>query len=117
MQPRNVNAWPAIRKRVFRETHQPAARMTRLPTPKAAARTSLFSKTPQLVSQTIKPSTDKALYRESVERIREKNSDVIINLTTGPGARFFHDEKDPSKPSADSREIADGLVVDFDTEG
>jgi uncharacterized protein (DUF849 family) len=45
---------------------------------------------------------DKALYRETVERIREKNSDVLINLTTGPGARFFHDDKDPSKPSADS---------------
>ena len=52
--------------------------------------------------KTTKPSMDKALYRESVERIRDKNSDVIINLTTGPGARFFHDEKDPSKPSADS---------------
>jgi uncharacterized protein (DUF849 family) len=45
---------------------------------------------------------DKALYRETVERIRAKNSDVLINLTTGPGARFFHDDKDPSKPSADS---------------
>jgi uncharacterized protein (DUF849 family) len=52
--------------------------------------------------KTTKPSMDKALYRESVERIRDKNSDVIINLTTGPGARFFHDDKDPSKPSADS---------------
>ena len=40
--------------------------------------------------------------RETVERIRAKNSDVLINLTTGPGARFFHDDKDPSKPSADS---------------
>ena len=39
--------------------------------------------------KTTKPSMDKALYRESVERIRDKNSDVIINLTTGPGARFF----------------------------
>ena len=38
--------------------------------------------------KTTKPSMDKALYRESVERIRDKNSDVIINLTTGPGARF-----------------------------
>ena len=52
--------------------------------------------------KTTKPSMDKALYKEAVERIREKNSDVIINLTTGPGARFFHDDKDPSKPSADS---------------
>ena len=52
--------------------------------------------------KTTKPSMDKALYRETVERIRAKNSDVLINLTTGPGARFFHDDKDPSKPSADS---------------
>jgi uncharacterized protein (DUF849 family) len=52
--------------------------------------------------KTTKPSMDKALYRETVERIREKNSDVLINLTTGPGARFFHDAQDPSKPSADS---------------
>ena len=52
--------------------------------------------------KTTKPSMDKALYRETVERIRAKNSDVLINLTTGPGARFFHDDKDPTKPSADS---------------
>src|SRR5882762_6567802 len=29
------------------------------------------------------------LYREVVERIRESGSTVIINLTTGPGARFI----------------------------
>ena len=33
--------------------------------------------------KTTKPSMDKALYRETVERIRAKNSDVLINLTTG----------------------------------
>jgi uncharacterized protein (DUF849 family) len=44
----------------------------------------------------------KELYKETVDRIREKNSDIIVNLTTGPGARFYHDDKDPSKPSADS---------------
>ena len=52
--------------------------------------------------KTTRPSMDKALYREVVERIREKNSDVIINLTTGPGARFWHDEQDPTKASAGS---------------
>ena len=41
-------------------------------------------------------------YREVVQRIRGSGTDLIINLTTGPGARFFHDDKDPSKPSADS---------------
>ena len=29
-------------------------------------------------------------------------TDVLINLTTGPGARFMHDEADPSKPGPDS---------------
>jgi len=52
--------------------------------------------------KTTRPSMDGALYREVVERIREKNADVLINLTTGPGARFYHDPDDPSKPSADS---------------
>ena len=52
--------------------------------------------------KTTKPSMDGALYREVVERIRASGTDVLINLTTGPGARFMHDENDPSKPSADS---------------
>jgi uncharacterized protein (DUF849 family) len=52
--------------------------------------------------KTTKPSMDAALYREVVERIRASGTDVLINLTTGPGARFTHDEADPSKPSADS---------------
>lgn len=47
--------------------------------------------------QTTKPSMDIALYREVVERIRASGSDVLINLTTGPGARFTHDDNDPSK--------------------
>jgi uncharacterized protein (DUF849 family) len=52
--------------------------------------------------QTAKPSMEIAHYREVVERIRASGSDVLINLTTGPGARFTHDETDPSKPGADS---------------
>ena len=52
--------------------------------------------------KTTKPSMDGALYREVVERIRDNGTDVLINLTTGPGARFMHDETDASKPSADS---------------
>ncbi len=47
--------------------------------------------------QTTKPSMDIAHYREVVERIRGSGSDVLINLTTGPGARFTHDANDPSK--------------------
>jgi uncharacterized protein (DUF849 family) len=52
--------------------------------------------------KTTKPSMDGAHYREVVERIRGSGTDVLINLTTGPGARFTHDERDPSKPSAES---------------
>lgn len=35
-----------------------------------------------------KPSMDLELYREVVDRIRNSGTDVIINLTTGPGARY-----------------------------
>jgi len=52
--------------------------------------------------QTTKPSMDNALYREVVERIRASGTDVLINLTTGPGARFSHDDADPTKPGPDS---------------
>ena len=45
--------------------------------------------------KTTKPSMDKALYRETVERIREKNSDVLINLTTGPGASYYPGKDNP----------------------
>jgi uncharacterized protein (DUF849 family) len=48
--------------------------------------------------QTTRPSMDKALYREVVERIRDSGSDVLINLTTGPGARFTPGADDPFKP-------------------
>lgn len=45
--------------------------------------------------QTGKPSREPALYREVVRRIRAANGDVLINLTTGPGAGFFPGE-DPN---------------------
>jgi 3-dehydrocarnitine:acetyl-CoA trimethylamine transferase len=50
--------------------------------------------------QTTRPSMDPALYREVVERIRASNSDVLINLTTGPGARFIPGLDDPLKPAS-----------------
>lgn len=43
------------------------------------------------------PSRDLALYREVVTRIRDSGSDVIVNLTTGPGARFVPDATDPTR--------------------
>src|SRR5438552_7408017 len=46
--------------------------------------------------QTTRPSMEEALYREAVERIRSAGCDVLINLTTGPGARFVPRADDPS---------------------
>ena len=37
-----------------------------------------------------------ALYQEVVERIRARNSDLILNLTTGPGGRFAPSKDDPA---------------------
>jgi uncharacterized protein (DUF849 family) len=48
--------------------------------------------------QTTRLSMDGALYREVVERIRDSGSDVLINLTTGPGARFVPDAENPAMP-------------------
>src|SRR5512137_2711637 len=48
--------------------------------------------------KTTRPSMDTALYREVVERIRSSGTDVLINLTTGPGARFMPGADDPLKP-------------------
>lgn len=36
-----------------------------------------------------KPSIDLELYRDTVDRIKKKNKDVLINLTTGPGAQYI----------------------------
>ena len=43
-----------------------------------------------------RPSMEVEHYREVVGRIRAKNSEVIINLTTGPGGRFQPTEGNPS---------------------
>ena len=48
--------------------------------------------------KTTRPSMDPALYKEVVDRIRASGSDVLINLTTGPGARFVPGDEDPQKP-------------------
>jgi uncharacterized protein (DUF849 family) len=42
-----------------------------------------------------RPSMELAHYRETVDRIRQKNTDLIINLTTGPGGRFVPSKDDP----------------------
>lgn len=40
-------------------------------------------------------SMDFALYREVVKRIRDAGSDVILNLTTGPGGTYYPRAEDP----------------------
>lgn len=52
--------------------------------------------------KTAKPSMAVELYQEAVERIRARNANVIINLTSGPGARFIPAADDPQKPAAGS---------------
>ncbi len=44
-----------------------------------------------------RPSMELEHYRETVERIRNSGTDIVINLTTGPGQRFVPDAADPSK--------------------
>lgn len=41
------------------------------------------------------PSMELALYREVVERIRDRNADVVLNLTTGAGGRFIPGADEP----------------------
>jgi len=45
--------------------------------------------------KTGKPSTAFDLYKEVVDRIREKDEELILNITTGPGGRFVPSEEDP----------------------
>lgn len=42
-----------------------------------------------------RPSMELDHYRETVDRIRDAGSQLIINLTTGPGQRFVPDRDDP----------------------
>jgi len=52
--------------------------------------------------ETGRPSMDDALYGEVVQRIRDSGVDLLINLTTGAGARFTPDPADPMKATATS---------------
>ncbi|HTD04864.1 3-keto-5-aminohexanoate cleavage protein [Undibacterium sp.] len=45
--------------------------------------------------ETGRPSMKLEYYQEVMELIREKNSTLVINLTTGPGGRFVPSESDP----------------------
>jgi uncharacterized protein (DUF849 family) len=43
------------------------------------------------------PSMELAYYREVVQRVRKSGTDMIINLTCGPGGRFIPSDDDPTK--------------------
>ncbi len=45
--------------------------------------------------KTGRPSMEIDYYRDVMDRIRARNTEVIINLTTGPGGRFAPDADDP----------------------
>lgn len=51
---------------------------------------------------TTRPSMDFDLYRETYDRIRDDNPDVIVNITTGPGGRFVPSAEDPMRPGPGS---------------
>ena len=46
--------------------------------------------------ETGKGTNDPALFREVVERIRESDTDVVINLTAGGGGDFFPNDENPA---------------------
>jgi uncharacterized protein (DUF849 family) len=45
--------------------------------------------------ETGRPSMSVDLYRDVMDRIRARNKQLVINLTTGPGGRFVPSEADP----------------------
>jgi uncharacterized protein (DUF849 family) len=44
-----------------------------------------------------RPSMKLEYYREVVERLRASEEDLVINLTTGPGGRFFPSDDEPAR--------------------
>src|SRR5258705_9537029 len=52
--------------------------------------------------ETGKPSMQLDAYREVVERIRDSGSPIIVNLTTGPGARFIPSNTEANTVAAGS---------------
>ncbi|NBS02085.1 MAG: 3-keto-5-aminohexanoate cleavage protein [Rhizobiales bacterium] len=62
--------------------------------------------------ETGKPSMELAHYREVVERIRDRNTDVILNMTTGPGGRFVPSDADPKVAGPGTTLMAPELRVE-----
>ena len=47
--------------------------------------------------ETGRPSMEFEYYRETVRRIRESGTDLVINLTTGPGGRYMPSDDEPAR--------------------
>ncbi len=45
--------------------------------------------------KTGRPSMELELYRDVIDRVRARDRQIILNLTTGPGGRFAPSEEDP----------------------
>ncbi len=45
------------------------------------------------------PSTDLDDYTEVFNRVRQKNNELILNLTTGPGCGWMQSDEDPAMPA------------------
>ena len=65
--------------------------------------------------ETGKPSMKIDHYREVMERIRDENPSLVINLTTGPGGRFVPSEDDPKIAGPGTTLIAPELRVEHIT--
>jgi len=50
--------------------------------------------------ETGQPSRDLKFYSEVVERVRDSDTDVVVNLTAGMGGDWVVDKTDPTKPAA-----------------
>ena len=57
------------------------------------------------------PSMKLDLYREVVDRIRDSDTDLVINLTGGPGSRFIPGKEDP-RLAADGSTLMDPEKAD-----
>lgn len=61
--------------------------------------------------ETAKGSMQLDLYKDLVQRIRAKNTDVLLNLTTGEGGRFVPSDDDPQVAAAGSTLCGPGKRV------
>lgn len=59
-------------------------------------------------SETGKGSRDPALFKETVERIRDSDTDVVINLTAGMGGDWVPSADNPSMPGSGTDMIGPG---------